>query len=351
MAKTPEIDLRQDYQRNYIINGNFDFWQRGTSLTPISDSQVTRLADRFFVFESGTGSIDYERSTDVPDADFVSLYSAKITVNSTGSHSGLTSTTLGYRMEGHDFAGISGKKFTLSFYVKSSVPGTYCISFRNNDVDRSYVTEYTIDSADTWEKKTIVVQHDDSGTWLYDNNIGMRMLFVLGAGPDGDTTPDSWQSGDFRSTSNQTNLTANAAATWNIAQVQLIEGAEDLPFRRAGRTIGEELMLCQRYYEKSYPVDLVPGTPGISNGRYIWRNAGSSFSSSSRWTERYVYKRAAATITPYAPVAGTINSVEDNTGVRSATSTGYNSGFELRSNDGATSGDTIFAHWTADAEL
>lgn len=247
MANSPRID-RLEY--NKIINGNFDIWQRGTSLAPITNGAINYLADRWFAYEDHSGSLNYERSTDVPNNK--SNYSVKMTVNTTGSPTGTQVSVLEQRIEGSNFQSLLDKELTISFYVKSSITGTFCVTLRNwTTGTRSYVSEYTINAANTWEKKTITLTHDSSSTWNTDTSVGARLTFTLSAGASLETTSGAWQVGDFVSTTNQADFTSNAAATWQIAQVMINEGKVAGVFDKAGKDISEEIAMCQRYYQKN----------------------------------------------------------------------------------------------------
>ena len=254
---TPRID-NLEAGRNLIINGNFPFWQRTTSLSLSASSQFA--ADRFSAFKAAvwTGTSTYSQdSTLVPtfaQSGYPSTYSLKIT-NGTGASPGATDTyILRYIIEGYDYASIHGKPVRLQFWVRSSVTGSFPISFRNNAADRYYVATYTINSVNTWEKKTIDLTLDTLGTWLFDNGGGLAIQWVLGAGSSVQTSsPNTWVGPTAIGFTGMTQWAATTAATFNIAQVALIPGdftntSAEIPFRRAGKTISEELGMCQRYY-------------------------------------------------------------------------------------------------------
>lgn len=253
MAKTPQLKLDTDYQANKIINGNFDIWQRGNSFAPIVSGYT---ADRWEADEDCDGAIDITRSTTVPSSsDFKAAYSLKVDVATADATVGAANKVrIMYKMEGFDFQAVAGRVVTLSFWTRSNKTGTYTVGFSNDAQTRTYVSEYTIDVANTWEQKTITVDLSAgtaSGAWNYDNTEGLRISFVLQAGTDFHaSSADTWATGtDDISTSNQTNWMDDTSNEFYLAQVQLVEGLQSLPFRRAGKSFAEELSMCQRYYE------------------------------------------------------------------------------------------------------
>ena len=159
------------------------------------------------------------------------------------------------RMEGLDTAQLdfgtsSAKQITLSFFVKSSVTGTYNVALRNNANDRGYVADYTISSANTWEKKVITIPGDTTGTWLTTNGIGIRTWFILGAGASSQTSPNAWGTSGDSGSSNLTNaFTTTGSATFFLTGVQMEVGDFDAnsiaPFQH--ESFGDSLLRCQRY--------------------------------------------------------------------------------------------------------
>lgn len=244
-------------QRNFMINGNFDFWQRGTGASNFTNiGNGDYRADRWVGWENlGTAVITCERDgTDVPtqaQSGFASSYCSLLTVATPqASVGGSEAAVYQQLIEGYNFAAFKGKTITLSFWVKGSVAGTYCLTFRNTDYSRVYITEYTIDTADTWEKKTITITWNPvGGSDNFENGIGARITWVLAAGTSIHGTPDSWLSSGL-ATSNQTNFAATGGATLRIAQVMLNVGPKAAPFQRAGRNIQDELAMCHRYYQQ-----------------------------------------------------------------------------------------------------
>ena len=141
---------------------------------------------------------------------------------------------------------------TLSFWVRSSLTGTFGGAFSNAGVTRSYPFSYTISAANTWELKTVTVAGDTSGTWATDNTSGIRVWFGLGAGSTYSGTAGAWAAADYRSATGATSVVGTNGATFYITGVQLEKGSTATSFDY--RPYGTELALCQRYYWKITPV-------------------------------------------------------------------------------------------------
>lgn len=264
---------------NLIRNALLDIWQRGTSYTSIADTQY--FADRLAYYKSGTLTAvnDINQSTDVP-TEAISQYSADITV--TTAQSSLAASdyaNIEYRMEGYDLRKLKGRYGALQFWVKSSQTGAHSVAFRNSALNRSFVKEYVVNQAGTWEKKVVLFKHDITGTWDYIKNIGMRVTFSLAAGTDLQTsTLDEWQSANYMASSNQVNLLASTSDYLKITEMSINEGVQPLDTNKLYRPFDQEVALCQRYYRKSYELDTVPGTAtelgGFGNG---WSNTNDMF--------------------------------------------------------------------------
>ena len=237
--------------KNIIINGDFNIWQRGTSFIGVVDNQYT--VDRWVYRKINTTAVhDISRSTDVPtvaQAGRKFNYSVLIDCQTIdASISAADIVVFFQRIEGYSFLPIAQKTFTISFWVKATKIGIYCVAFTNGSGDRGYVAEYVVNASDTWEKKTITVPASPSaGTWDYTNNVGINAVFCLAAGSNYQTTPNVWQNGDFSATANQVNACDNAANNFRLCGVQIEGGSIATPFEQ--RSIQSETILCQRYYE------------------------------------------------------------------------------------------------------
>lgn len=143
----------------------------------------------------------------------------------------------------------SASTVTLSFWVRSSLTGTFGGALLNQSENRSYPFSYTISSANTWEQKSITIPGDQSGTWATDNGIGIRVTFSLGMGSTYTNTAGSWYAGRYESATGATNVVSTNGATWYVTGVQLEKGSTATSFDF--RSYGTELALCQRYYFKN----------------------------------------------------------------------------------------------------
>ncbi len=177
--------------------------------------------------------------------------------------------------------------------------GTFCVAFVNSGGDRSYVVEYAVNAADTWEQKTIsVTASPTAGTWNYTTGIGMSVIFTQSCGSTFQTTANAWQTGLFYGTSNQVNNTGATSDTFLISQVQLTLGTATA-FR--GNTYEFDLNKCQRYayYIAGYPI----GTCANSNTTYSLGATG--FPTTMRTTPA-IATSPAATFSVNAGAAGTV---------------------------------------------
>ena len=361
---TAPTDLTTTSDQNAIINGNFDFWQRGNATTAVTT--YTYLADRWMCSESTDGTATIERSTDVPsssDTKFPATYSLLYTVTGADASIGATqNASIRQNIEGYNWAPFhGGQNIVLSFWVKSSLTGTFCVGIKNSAGNRAIVKEYTISSANTWERKTITLATDTAGTWLADNSVGAAVLWTLAAGSDFQTTAGAWAAGNYFATSNQANL-FSSTHTFRLAQVMLHKGTAAETFCRAAPTIQQERQLCERYYEKSYSIDTVPGTNTAVNYFNRVDFASNATTTTGISHEFRVPKRSdTVTATTYAQdgTAGNLNGYGVTIGSFEVAATATNvdaNRFVTYFNgtmSGATTGQCIqqCGHWTAECEL
>ena len=234
--------------RNLIINGAMQVWQRGTGSTAVGSTN-TYHADRWLAREDSDGSLTTEQSTDAP-ANF--KYSNKVTVTSADTSIGAAQKCyFSQRVEGTVFDSLgfgtsAAKTTTLSFYVKSSLTGTFSGSLTNDNNNRSYPYEYTISSANTWERKSVTFPGDTTGTWDTGSSDWLELYWDLGIGSNFEGSAGAWVAAQDFGTSGSTKLIGTNGATWLISGVQWEQGETATPFEH--RSFGDELASCQRYY-------------------------------------------------------------------------------------------------------
>ncbi len=238
--------------KNRIINGAMMIDQRnaGASVSINADS-IIYTVDRFFCAgENADGVFSAQQDTTAP-AGFKN--SLKLTVTTADSSLGASQRYLfGQSIEGLNVADLgwgtaSASPVTLSFWVRSSVTGTFSGSLANSAYNRCYPFSYTISVANTWEQKTVTIAGDTTGTWLTTNGVGIRAWFTIGAGSSNLGTAGAWGSTYYFGATGTTNLMATNGATFYITGVQLEKGSTATSFDY--RPYGTEELLCKRYCE------------------------------------------------------------------------------------------------------
>jgi hypothetical protein len=248
--------------------------QRGTTALTVNNSEQFPV-DRTNVRCGASGlSATTQQSTSVVPSNFRNSIAINVT---TGAASG--STDRGYmlqKIEGVNVADFllgtaSAVTWTFSFWVRSSLTGTFSGSFQNSDQNRSYVFTYTINAANTWEQKSITVTGDTTGTWITGTGSGLFVLLDCGNGSSlRSSTTGSWIVGDFRGATGSTSLFANSGATFYTTGWQLEIGTVATSFDY--RPYGTELLLCQRYFysmggNSTYEHFSLVSTTGSTDGR------------------------------------------------------------------------------------
>lgn len=240
--------------KNRIINGRMEIDQRnsGASVTSASGGGVYPVDRWEQESATGGGVFTMQQSSTAP-ANFSNSILYTVTTADTSLAAGDRYVTRqiieGYNIADFGFGTASAKTVTVSFWVRSSLTGTYCIALRNGSNARSYVVNYTIDAANTWEQKTVNITGDTGGTWGTTNGRGIQFTFCLGAGANAQTTANTWSGGLYDCTSSQVNWLGTVGNTFYITGVQLEVGTVATSFDF--RSIGTELSLCQRYFESS----------------------------------------------------------------------------------------------------
>jgi hypothetical protein len=239
--------------RNRIINGAMMINQRALGVvSPVTSDGLKYTVDRWWAYNGNASSkFSIQQSSDAPSGFSYSLLATSLSAYSVGAGEEFD---VGQLIEGFNFADMAwgtanAQPVTLSFWIKSSLTGTFGGSLMNTAYNRSYPFTYTISAANTWEYKTITVPGDTSGTWIgATNGISLRVIFGLGVGSTKSGTAGAWASAEYESSTGAVSVVGTSGATWYITGVQLEEGTAASPFEN--RLYGTELALCQRYFTR-----------------------------------------------------------------------------------------------------
>jgi len=237
--------------KNRIINGAMAIDQRnaGASLNLSATGQYT--IDRWQAWEDTDGTMTAQQSSVAPAGFTNSLLFTTGTADSSlaaGQFCATQQRIEGFNVADLGFGTANAQTFTLSFWVRSSLTGTFGGSFKNSASTRSYPFTYSISVANTWEQKSVTVAGDTSGTWLTTNGIGLTVTFGLGVSSTQSGTAGSWQSSDFLSATGAVSVIGTAGATFYITGVQLEVGSSATGFEYVNYQTS--LANCQRYYYK-----------------------------------------------------------------------------------------------------
>jgi hypothetical protein len=255
------LDANTPAFRNRILNGSMILDQRnaGASVT-IGATTNGYTLDRWAVESIAASKFSVQQSTVAPTGFTNSLLVTSLAATAVGANDYYS---LRQRIEGFNTADFgwgtaSAQTVTLSFWVQSSLTGTFGGVMTNSANNRSYPFSYSISSSNTWEQKTISVAGDTTGTWLTNSGVGIAVYFGLGIGSTYLATANSWVGSEEYGATGQTNIVATNGATFYITGVQLEKGSTATSFDY--RPYGTELALCQRYYQfiggtaDSYPL-------------------------------------------------------------------------------------------------
>jgi hypothetical protein len=351
--------------KNRIINGAMVIDQRnaGASVTPLD----TYTLDRWQGFASVASKYTVQQNAPslgsvTPPAGFTNYLG--VTSSSAYTVGASERFAISQKIEGFNVAdlgwGTAGAQpVTLSFWVRSSLTGTFGGVFTNSAYNRSYPYTYSISAANTWEQKTVTIAGDTTGTWLTTGGVGLQIWFGLGVGSSVSGTAGSWSGSSFLSATGAVSVVGTNGATFYITGVQLEKGSTATSFDY--RPIGTELALCQRYFEKSFQQATAPAQSSGSTGAFRFVqvkdanvrqiSCGTAFFKAS--------KRATPTVTLFNPEAA--NALPRNLQRALDWTTGglgtvAASESVLVFNDWTTAtsgglGDDFTVQWTASAEL
>jgi len=239
--------------KNRIINGGMTIAQRGTAAVTAAGA---RPVDRWAIYIGVAGTWNVQQVATAPTGFSNSV---RVRVTSPSSATASQAAIIQQSIEGFSVSDLawgtaSAQQVIVSFWVNSSVTGTYCVAVRNGSYNRSYVGTYSITTAGTWEKKSVSIPGDILGVWAKDNSLGIDLSFDLGSGSNFNANANTWTAGNLVKTTSQANFMGAAIvspATSNdfyLTGVQLEVGSVATAFELRPEQI--ELALCQRYFQR-----------------------------------------------------------------------------------------------------
>jgi hypothetical protein len=322
-------------RRNLIINGDMRIAQRGTSFTPATTATVYTI-DRFEYACNLLGTYTITQESDSPSGLSKSLKIDTLTADASpaaGDYAFLRTMFEGQDFQHLDYGSTGAKSLTLSFWVKSNKTGTGQVDLINTNAGSMISGSYTINSAATWEYKTITFVGNTTQALLDSNAVGVEVEWWLDSGTDFDsgTIPTVWESKDNtdRNAAGTLNIGDNTANYWQITGVQLEVGTQATDFEH--RSYGEELALCQRYYE---------------TGKFSFKTAGTLSAATASAIGGMAYFKATKRVPPTGAYTSTTeDNVDTLTFLNTVDGIEFN-GRVLTGNRGRWIGT-----WTADAEL
>ena len=338
--------------KNRIINGQMVIDQRnaGNVVTPSSGNYAL---DRWKVGYSNDGAVSVQQTTTVPNSGFKNSMKFAVTTADTsiaaGQYFQFIQAIEGYNVADLNFGSSYASSVTISFWVNSSKTGTYCATLFNNAANRLCPLAFTVNSASTWEQKTITVAGDTSGTWTTDNSAGLNLAINLALGSNYNTgTSGTWNTTQY-GTSSQVNWMDTLGATFYITGVQLEKGSTATSFDY--RPYGTELQLCQRYYETSRGT-----TATFTQAATIAYPVFVSDTNRTSGRQFTVAKRSAPTVTIYSRnntsgKVSTVSSGTDNAGTASVSSISETGWSNTVIGTATTAGVGIEVAYAADSEL
>jgi len=347
--------------RNLIINGDMRINQRGNYSTTVNGTGVFYSVDRWLgrgKASAGVFNILANSSLGEQPDRFTNHVVLDVTTASTPTSNDSYSFQQfieGYNISKLNWGTSAAKSITLSFWAKSTLTGTFGGSVANGDYNRFNPFSYTISAANTWEYKTVTITGDTSGSWSTTNGNSMRVIFSIGAGSGRLGTAGTWTSSVLEGVTGQTNHIATNGSNLRITGVQIEEGTSATPFEHL--QFGQQLALCQRYYEKSYDINTAPATNATKGLELV---AGTIDGNQNFYqTVRFaVPKRANPSINFYKS-DGTANTwrydrsgASNQSGTPSVGDNGDSSFYMRIPSTGATwVVATMSGQWTANAEL
>jgi len=363
MTAVGTVAMGSSFKRNRIINGNMLIDQRnaGAAVT-VTAASAGYAADRFRIYHDTavTGSWTAQQSTQVPTTGYANSLSL---TNGTAATPGASDVNIiqqrieGYNVADLNFGSSTAATVTISFWVRSSVAGTYGFGLTNSAQNRSYVSTYSIASANTWQQVSITIAGDQAGTWLANSGVGLMATWDLGSGSSINTTAGAWAAGQYFRTSGCVTWINNSSATFYITGVQLEVGTKATPYEM--QIYSDQLAQCQRYYFKTFNQGVAPAQGvGINKGEWCTARVVAGANPQRNSLILPVVMRTTPTTTYYNPVNANAQAYNgdqatDCSATQNLSSAQGDSKVTMYTINTAagSAGEAIIVHITASAEL
>lgn len=354
--------------RNRIINGDMRIDQRNAGASVTQSTSVAYTVDRWSCYGSVASKFTVQRNAasvtpPVGFTNYLGITSSSAYTVGASEFFFVQQVIEGYNVADLGFGSASASSVTISFWVRSSLTGTFGGTLSNGATNRVYPFTYTISSANTWEQKTVTIAGDTTGTWTTDNTGGLVVNFNMGAGASVSGSAGAWSGSTLRAPTGATSVVGTNGATWYVTGVQLEVGSTATPFER--RLYNQELANCQRYYETNFSGVAVP-----TNNYAYYLNAAvgsNTYAGGVNAAQQIlgpimynVFKRASPTVTIYSYTSSSTARVSNGwTGADFAANSGviavssYN-GFSFYNGTGSnitTGGYSVILNYAASAEL
>ena len=255
--------------RNRILNGDMRLTQRTSNFSVPNLIGSVNPVDRFYLYGTVAGKLTSQWTTDAPIG-----FTRSLMITSTSNYTPTSNDRLGLlqNIEGYNiydcmFGSATATPISISFWVKSSLTGTFSLRLANGAENQSYVETYSITNSNLWEQKQIIIPGSTSGTWNTDGGIGLQLYFDLGGGSNTEGTARYWQGSNITRTIESTKLCQTNAATWRITGIQLEKGSLATPFDR--KPLTAELTLSRSFFSAMENKNIYGYASAMQFGGYL----------------------------------------------------------------------------------
>jgi hypothetical protein len=250
--------------KNRFINGNMVISQRGTTFNDPGSNQYT--LDRWHFFVSVSGKINASQSSIAPDGFINSMLVTSASAYTIGSsdYFQVGQPIEGYNTADWNWGTANAKTVTVSFWVRSSVTGTFSCLLINADASMNFPFNYTISNANTWTYVTQTVTGPTSGTFATNNTTSVELRFAFGIGTNSQNGTAGVWSSNYWAPGATTSFVGTNGATWYMTGAQIETGSTATSFDY--RDYGTELQLCQRYYQTTGSITGIGANSSVFQG-------------------------------------------------------------------------------------